>query len=104
MSFIPKEDRLLWLTAAALCLVGFLGWLWAYEIWDQYYQYLPHSPNPATGNIYALNIHGVVVYQTLREQSRRQNWEFWSYAICCCGAALGAVCQWRSRKRAAKGQ
>jgi hypothetical protein len=100
---VPTKDRLLWLAAVAVCSVGLLGWFWGYyEIWIQYSQHLPRSPNPASGNLYALNIHGIVVYQTLKQRSYRENWEFWSYAVCCCGAALGAVYQWRLRKRVAQ--
>jgi hypothetical protein len=102
MSPIPKKDRLLWLAAVALCVAGLLGSLWGYEIWYQYYQYLPRSPNLATGNIYSLNIHGVVVYQTVKQQSRRENWDFWSTAIFCWGMALAGIYKWRSRKRAAQ--
>jgi hypothetical protein len=104
MALVSKPERLLWFIGAALCVAGFLGWIWAYVIWDQYLHYLPRSPNPTTGSIYALNIHGIVVYQTLKQQSRRESWEFWSYGTCCCGAALAAIYQWRARRRAAKTQ
>jgi hypothetical protein len=102
MSSVPKEGRLLWLAAVALCIAGLIGWLWACEIWDQYYDYLPRLPNPVTGNIYPLNIHARVVYQTLKQQSRRENWDFWSSAVFSCGMALGGIYEWRSRKRTAR--
>ncbi len=54
MPSIPKECKLLWLAAVALCLLGLLGWMWTYEIWQQYAQYLPRSPRPASGSIYPL--------------------------------------------------
>ena len=98
MLSIPKKDRLLWLAAVALCVLGLIGWLWACDIWDEYYDYLPRSLHPATGNVYPLNIHGRMVYETIKERSRRENWDFWSTAVFCCGMALGAICQWRSRK------
>ena len=102
MTLGPKKDRLLWLAAAALAIVGLLGWIWTYELWDQYFQYLPRSPNPATGSIYPLNIHGVVVYQTLSERSHLDKWNHWSFGIFLCGMVLGGIHQWRwgqSRKK-----
>ena len=95
MTSIPKKDRLLWLAAATLSIVGLLGWIWTYGIWDQYFQYLPRSPNPATGSIYPLNIHGVVVYETLKERVRLENWIHWSFGVFCLGMALGAIHKWR---------
>ena len=90
MDLKPKMGRILLYTARALAWLGLCGWVWAMWIWYEYWN-LPTSPNPATGNIYPLNIHGYVVYQTLQEQVRRQRWEFWSLAAVCCGMALGAV-------------
>ena len=65
--------------------------------WDQDGS-LPHSPNPAAGNIYSLNIHGYVVYQTLQEKLRRERWEFWSTAVSFGGAALGAFHKWLTER------
>jgi hypothetical protein len=90
MAWRAKIEKILWYAAVAICSAGALGWLRAIEIWYQYWG-LPHSPNPATGNIYPLNIHGYVVYQTLQEQLRRERWEFWSWVIAGVGATLGAI-------------
>jgi hypothetical protein len=67
------------------------------DVWDlgQYFRYLPRSPNPEAGSIYPLNIHGVVVYQTLKEQSRLDNWIRWSFGVFCCGMALGGIHKWK---------
>jgi hypothetical protein len=94
----PRVERILWYAAVVLCSAGALGWLRAIEIWYQYWS-LPHSPNPATGNIYPLNIHGYVVYQTLKEQLRRERWEFWSLEVAGLGAALGAFHKWITERR-----
>jgi len=94
-----KKARCLWLAAATLCIVGLLAWLWASQIWDQYYDYLPRSPNTTTGNIYYLNIHGRVVYETLKERSRRENWDFWAMAVFCSGMALGGIHTWIMGRR-----
>jgi hypothetical protein len=94
----PKIERILWYAAGAMSLAGALGWLRAMAFWGQYGS-LPHSPNPATGSIYPLNIHGYVVYQTMKEQLRREHWEFWSMAVFCCGMALGAIHKWLTERR-----
>jgi len=101
MFSIPRRDRLLWIAVGTLCFVGLLAWLWACQIWDHYYDYLPRSPDASTGNVYSLSIHGRVVYETLNERTRRENWDFWSLAVFCVGMALGGVCKWRSGKAAA---
>jgi len=98
----PKIERVLWYAAAALCAVGMLGWLRAIGIWYQYWD-LPRSPDPARGNIYPLNIHGVLVYQTLKEQLHRERWEFWSMAVAGCGAALGAFHKWITQNKSQAG-
>jgi hypothetical protein len=84
-----------------ICSAGMLGWLRAIEISYQYWS-LPHSPNPATGNIYPLNIHGYVVYQTLKEQLRRERWEFWSLEVLGFGMALGWFQKWLTQRRRGK--
>lgn len=98
MAWRRKIERVLWYSAVALASAGMVGWLRAISIWYQYWD-LPHSPVTETGNIYPLNIHGYVVYQTLREQLYRQRWEFWSIAVAGCGAALGALHKWISGNR-----
>jgi hypothetical protein len=85
-----KIVRVLEYTAKAVCVLGVTGWVWAGAIYQSYLD-LPRSPNLATGNIYPLNIHGTVVYQTLQEQLHRQRWEFWSWQVVVCGAALFAI-------------
>jgi hypothetical protein len=93
----PKIEKILWYAAVAICSAGMLGWLRAIEIWYQYWN-LPHSPNPATANIYPMNIGGYVVYQTLKEQLRRERWEFWSLAVLGFGIALGVFHKWMTAK------
>ena len=102
MSWIPRCDRLLWVAAVVLACVGLLGWFSGYEIWMQYSQHLPRFPNAAAGSIYPLNVHGIVVYQTSKQRSFLQNWDFWFSVVCVCAAALGGIYEWRSRKRKAR--
>ena len=102
MSWRPKAERILWYVAVAISSAGILGWLWAVYLWYQYCWGLPHSPNPATGNIYPLNIHGYVVYQTLKEQLRLERWELWSLEVAAFGAGLGAFHKWITERRKGK--
>ncbi len=90
MALKLKIARVLWYAGFTIGSAGLVGWLRAISIWYQYWG-LPHSPVPETGNIYPLNIHGYVVYQTLQQLVYRQRWEFWSMAVLVCGATLGAL-------------
>jgi hypothetical protein len=99
MAWIRLKEKILWYVAIALCLAGLLADLRASNIWDQYYDQLPRSSVVATGSIYPLNIHGVVVFQTLNQQARLRWWDFWSTAVFCLGMALGAAHKWISARR-----
>lgn len=48
--------------------IGLLGLLAAAILWSQQFRDLPRAPDLANGRIHPRNIHGVVVYQTAREQ------------------------------------
>jgi hypothetical protein len=96
-----NAERILKYTSMALCGLGLTGWVWAMSVYLSYLD-LPSSPNPATGSIYALNIHGSVVYQTLQQKLYRERWEFWSWVIAGCGAALFAIYKWISEKKGAR--
>lgn len=97
MDWISKAKRILKHASMVLCALGLAGWVWAMSVYQSYLN-LPSSPNPATGSIYPLNIHGSVVYQTLQQKLYRERWEFWSWVIAGCGAALFAIYKWISEK------
>ena len=99
MSWRQRFERVFRYVAAAIGSAGMLGWLWAMGIWYQYLDHLPRSPNPMSGNIYSLNVHGTVVYQTLAQRLHRERWEFWSLAVAACGATLGAFLKWLAERR-----
>lgn len=96
MTLSPKREKLLRIASITLCVAGLLGALWSMAIYNLYFDNLPRSPNPATGSLYPLNIHGVVVYQTLKERSHLDNWEHWSWGTFIFGFVLGLIHQWRS--------
>ena len=101
MAWESKIKRVLEYTSKTLCGLGLAAWVWAMSVYQSYLD-LPSSPNPATGSIYPLNIHGSVVYQTLHQKLYRERWEFWSMAVLCCGGALYAVHKWISEKKGAR--
>lgn len=98
MNWTFKAKRILKYASMALCGLGLAGWVWAMSIYQSYLD-LPSSPNNTTGNIYPLNIHGSVAYQTLQQKLYRQRWEFWSLAVFLCGGALYAIHKWVSKKQ-----
>jgi hypothetical protein len=53
----------------ALFLVALSGCIWSADLYYQYQGTLPRHSNPATGNVYPLNVHGIVVYQTRDERN-----------------------------------
>ena len=70
MDWVSKAKRILKHASMVLCALGLAGWVWAMSVYQSYLN-LPSSPNPATGSIYPLNIHGSVVYQTLQQKLYR---------------------------------
>ncbi len=102
MASNPKGERLLKIAYNALAIAGLLGVLWGMGIWSDYAENLPRSPNPATGNIYPLSIHGLVVYQTLRERRLLDNWDHWSWGIAIFGFVLAMIHEWRWGERRRK--
>jgi hypothetical protein len=98
----PKSEKLLRVAYNALLVSGILGLLWGMAIYNVYLDKLPRSPNPTTGNIYSLNIHGVAVYQTLRERSHLDNVEHGSWAIIIFGGVLGLIWQWSEDEKIRK--
>lgn len=73
--------NLLKVVSYVLGFCGIAGILYWSLIWNHYYDVLPHSPNPAQGRVYALNMHGVVEYATRRERNRLNTSEDASLAL-----------------------
>ncbi len=95
MTLSPKTGKLLRIASIGLSVAGLLGVFWGMTIWNQYLGNLPRSPNAVTGNIYPRNIHGVVVYQTLKQRSSLDSWDHWSWGIFIFGFVLGLIHEWR---------
>jgi hypothetical protein len=94
-----QGKKMLKYASIVLCGLGLTGWVWALSVYQSYLN-LPSSPNPVTGSVYPLNIHGSIVYQTLQQKLYRERWEFWSMVVAICGASLGAVHRLISREKA----
>lgn len=77
--------------AIALALIGLTGWIWNASIWYQYQATLPRQSNPATGNIYPLNVHGIGVYMTRQERNWLDETEYTSFTLAAIGVLMGAI-------------
>lgn len=54
-----------------------LGLLLTFLLWNLYSTYLPNVPDPATGHVYRLVEHNLVVYQTKKEHIF-----YWTVSTC----------------------
>ena len=84
-------------TAMVLVVTGILGALWSVSVWNQYWDILPRSPDPASGRVYPFSMRGVTVYETLRERTYLDRIENLSAATFCVGFALALAYKWKSR-------
>jgi hypothetical protein len=73
MRFMKVLKKLIIVSIAA----GSLGLVLALLLWNLYSTYLPHVPDPATGRVYRLVQHDLVVYQTKKEHIL-----YWSVNAC----------------------
>jgi hypothetical protein len=65
----------------ALFLVALAEGIWTSNVWYQYQATLPRHPDQATGNIYPLNVHGIVVYQTRDQRDRLDRLDYSSFGL-----------------------
>ena len=64
---------------------------WSLSIWYQYQRILPRHPDPVAGRIYPLNVHGIVVYQTLGERDWLDEIQYSSIAVFVASALMAAI-------------
>jgi len=74
-----------------ISLIGLAAWIYAGQLEYQYQATLPRSPSPATGNIYPLNVHGIVVYQTRDERNWLDEIQYSSFAVFLAGALMSLL-------------
>ena len=77
-------------------MCGILGQIWNFGIWEYEARVLPRSPEIATGRVYRLSLHGLLVYQTAREHSIYWGIEAWSSWIFYIGWAMALIHIWKS--------
>ena len=83
-------------------LPALAAWLYAGVIWSRYMHTLPRTANPATGNIYPRNVHGIVVFQTHQEELQLDLIENISGGVFIVGFVIGAL-EERSWRKTASG-
>ena len=73
MRFMKVLKKLIIVSMSA----GALGLLLKFLLWNLYSTYLPNVPDPATGHVYLLVEHNLVVYQTKIEHII-----YWTISTC----------------------
>src|SRR5208283_3260383 len=80
-----KKDSMIWTwlkrVGVALFLVALAEGIWTSNVWYQYQACLPRRPDHATGSIYPLNVHGIVVYQTRDQRNRLDRLDYSTFGI-----------------------
>jgi hypothetical protein len=74
--------------AVMISLIGLAGWIWAAQLEYRYQETLPRSPSSATGSIFPLNVHGVVVYQTREQRNWLDELQYCSSAVFVAGGLM----------------
>jgi len=92
----PKQMKLLKLVSIALILCGILGQAWTFGVWNLDAKVLPRTPDPSTGRVYRLSLHGILVYQTEQEHSVYWGIDGWSSRIFYFGWVLALIHIWNS--------
>jgi hypothetical protein len=88
--------KLLKIVAITALVVGLIGKAWTFAACEHYAEVLPRVPDPASGRIYELSFHGLVVYQTLGEHLLYWGIYNWSQWIFFFGGAIALVHVWKS--------
>jgi hypothetical protein len=88
-----KIERVWKRVGVTLFLIGFGGWVWSAALTFHYQAILPRRPDPTAGNVYPLNVHGIVVYQTRDQRSLLDEMEYSSIAVVAVSALMAAIHQ-----------
>jgi hypothetical protein len=77
--------------AITLFLLALSDGIWTSHVWYQYQATLPRRPDTATGNLYPLNVHGIVVYQTRDQRDRLDRLDYSSFGLMILAFAVGFI-------------
>lgn len=89
-----KSRRVIEVGLLGIALISHFGYV---QMWDRYFDTLPHSPSQATGRIYADNFHGVALYETREERIRLHLLDYTSEGLFFLVIAVAGLFEWRSR-------
>ena len=64
-----RKKKTLRIAAFSLLILGLALFLYGRVIWNQYLDTLPKTIAPQAKHVVPLNIHGIVVYQTVEERN-----------------------------------
>ena len=67
--------------------------LYAGTIWDDYAHHLPRHESVSNGQIYPLDIHGIVVFQTKQQKDKLTLFNVGGITTFFCGLAIGGYGQ-----------
>jgi hypothetical protein len=77
--------------ALLFLLPGLGGLIFSAMVSTDYLQQMPKSPAPSEQRMTPRNVHGVVIYQTVREDQRLSIMEYTSVSVFLIGLVLGIV-------------
>jgi hypothetical protein len=82
-----------------LSLASSASFFYYIVLWNQYKSILPHSPQPAIGRTYVLNMHGVAAYASRSERRRIEGAEDLFMFLVLCTILGGALTDPDYRRR-----
>jgi len=87
--------RVFRIVGSLLGVLGLAGIIWTAQIWSQYQRTLPHEPDVHAGRVYALNVHGIVVYENYHERDWRNTVQYTSIALFAASGLMAGFYQWK---------
>jgi hypothetical protein len=88
--------------ALLFLLPGLGGLIFSAMVSTDYLENMPKSPNPSEQRMTPRNVHGIVIYQTVKEDERLSAMEYSSVSVFLVGLVLGVVYleKWSSVRQA----
>ncbi len=86
-----KIEKVFSAVITTCCVVGLAGLIWTSSIWFSYQRNLPKRADPVNGNTYPLNVHGIVVYQTLEQRNELDEIQYSSIVVFVVAALMAVI-------------